>query len=403
MENVAQLRSPRFEPRVYGVGAWTRHLHFAYDLVAALRPGVLLELGTDRGESYFAFCQSAAENETRTRCFAVDTWRGDAQAGGYDETTFREVSEHNAAHYAAFSTLIRANFDAALTRFADESIDVLHLDGLHTESAVRHDLEFWLPKLRTGGILMLHDVDVRQRDFGVWKLWDELRGAGRSFTFHEGPGLGVWQKSIARQLPFPLEDLLGAAPERTEKITEFYRDRANELLQSMEQQWRDGSIVTSTFARQTIIQVFHSTNGQHSEENSVFARIGHGEWKDVSILLPDDAGAAPLRIDFVTAFTVIEISSIRLVCAQQPVFVAARESSFAQVAVKGDAKRLVNDEYLRIEVNGSDPQLYLPPHPISGSLCRYCLEMRIRVSARIPTADRAGLKENAACRVEGRV
>src|SRR4051812_34899037 len=60
------LPSRNFQPLVYGVGAWTSHLHFAYDLVALLQPRLVVELGVDRGESFFAFCQSAAENKTRT-------------------------------------------------------------------------------------------------------------------------------------------------------------------------------------------------------------------------------------------------------------------------------------------------------------------------------------------------
>src|SRR4029077_16809866 len=89
------LPSRQFRPRIYGVGAWPDHIFFAYDLAALERPRTLVELGTDRGESYFAFCQSAAENQTATRCFAVDTWKGDAQSGFYDETTFEQVCLHN--------------------------------------------------------------------------------------------------------------------------------------------------------------------------------------------------------------------------------------------------------------------------------------------------------------------
>ena len=113
-----QLASCNFQPRIYGVGAWTSHLHFACDLVAEMKPRVLVELGVDRGESYFAFCQAAAENETGTRCFGIDTWQGDQHAGGYDETTFDEVSAHNAAHYANFSALRRSTFAEALNEFA---------------------------------------------------------------------------------------------------------------------------------------------------------------------------------------------------------------------------------------------------------------------------------------------
>src|SRR6478672_39786 len=98
------LPSRHFEPQVYGVGAWTPHLAFACDLVAVLKPKLLVELGVDRGESYFAFCQSAVEHETGTQCFGIDTWQGDQHAGGYDETTFQQVSEHNESNYAAFSS-----------------------------------------------------------------------------------------------------------------------------------------------------------------------------------------------------------------------------------------------------------------------------------------------------------
>src|SRR6266513_4039963 len=164
------LPSRDFSPAIYGVGAWTDHLHFAYDLVAAMKPRLLVELGVDRGESYFAFCQAALENKTGTRGFGIDTWRGDEHAGGYDETTFAQVSEHNRDNYESFSTLLRSSFDDALTRFEKESIDVLHLDGLHTETAVRHDVDSWLPKILPGGILLLHDVDVQTKDFGVWKI-----------------------------------------------------------------------------------------------------------------------------------------------------------------------------------------------------------------------------------------
>ena len=127
------LPSLKFQPRVYGVGAWTAHVFFAYDLVALERPASLVELGTDRGESYFSFCQSVAENRTGTHCFAVDNWKGDAQSGLYEEITFTQVEAHNRMHYAAFSTLLRKSFDAAVTGFEDGKIDILHLDGFHSD------------------------------------------------------------------------------------------------------------------------------------------------------------------------------------------------------------------------------------------------------------------------------
>ncbi|MFN2475452.1 MAG: class I SAM-dependent methyltransferase [Chthoniobacterales bacterium] len=381
----AELPSRHFKPRIYGVGAWTDNLHFAYDLVATVQPRLLVELGTDRGESYFAFCQSVAENSTGTRCFAVDTWQGDKQAGGYDETTFREVSAHNAEHYAGFSKLLRCTFDEALEQFDSDNIDLLHLDGLHTEDAVRHDLNAWLPKIRPGGILLMHDVAVRVRDFGVWKVWDELRTRGRSYTFTDGPGLGVWQKPPCVGLPVPAEALFGGAEPLARSLDTYYQTRAREIQELIAQRWRDATIGQTAAGSQSIIQVFYTSDGTHREEASVLARIGHEEWKQVLIPLPKGAGAAPLRIDFVSPLTTIDVASVELISDGSALFAADSASAFEAVAVAGDAERLPHRRYLRLKITGIDPQLYLPAiETHSEANLRVVLNLRV---SRSPPAE----------------
>lgn len=375
----ADLPSRHFEPRIYGVGAWTGHLHFAYDLVAAVRPRFLVELGVDRGESYFAFCQAAQENKTGTGCFGIDTWRGDQHAGDYDETTFAQVSAHNRENYEGFSTLVRSRFDAALGSFLPESIDVFHLDGLHTEAAVRHDLEAWLPKIRPGGLLLLHDVDVRTKEFGVWKIWAELQERGRSWTFHDGPGLGVWQKPPASTLPGFLEQLLAPPNEWNETLAKYYAARADEIQKKIAEHWRDGTIRQTPFAQQTIIQVFYTGDGCHREEDSVYARVGHGEWKDARIELPRDAVASPLRIDFVSALTTIEIASIRVTKGTTTYLIADAETGFAMIRIGGDAQPLPDARLLRLRVTGIDPQLYLPAIELPADEAPIVLQIRLRV------------------------
>lgn len=376
----ADLPSRHFEPRIYDVGAWTNHLHFAYDLVDALRPRLLVELGVDRGESYFAFCQSAVENQTGTRCFGVDTWRGDQHAGGYDETTFAQVSGHNRTNYETFSTLIQASFDEALKRFEPESIDVIHLDGLHTESAVRHDVDSWLPQVRPGGVVLLHDVDVENRNFGVWKVWADLRERGRSWTFHDGPGLGVWQKPPALELPGFLDKLLAPPNEANAALAAYYRERAAELQRKIGEHWRDGTIRQTPFAQQTIIQVFYSTDGAHREEDSVLARVGHEGWKEVRIELPPGASASPLRIDFVTPLTTIDLASIRLTKGGSTYFFAPEETGFDSIAFRGDVERLAHSTALRLKITGVDPQMFLPAMALPPGEEPLLLYLHLRVT-----------------------
>ncbi len=374
-ETILDLPSANFTPLLFGLGAWTPHLHFAYHLVTALKPRVLVELGTDRGESYFTFCQAAAENGTGTRCFAVDTWRGDEHSGAYDETTFEEVSAHNRAHYAEFSILLRARFEDALAQFAPESIDLLHLDGLHTESAVRADLAAWLPKLAPGAILLMHDAAVRARGFGVWKVWEEMCRSDRTYTFAEGPGLGLWQKPP----PGSVAAAFGRTFRAPEDLTRYYHERAEDVQRTIWQAWQDGTIRQCAIALQTTLQLFHTHDGAHSEENSVTTRVGHDEWKDVVLRLPRGAGAAPLRLDFYSAFTVIDLSELEVLSANETLFVAQNLADFDRIRVEGDARRLPHTEHLRVQITGVDPQLYLPPLPVSATE-ELSLKLRLRVS-----------------------
>lgn len=172
--------------------SWVGHMPFSFFLVDQLKPKILVELGTHTGNSYFSFCQSVASNKTNTKCYAVDTWQGDEHAGSYSEEIYEKVFQHNEENYKTFSNLMRMTFDEAVDKFEDRSINLLHIDGLHTYEAVKHDFKTWLPKMADGGVVLFHDTQVRERDFGVWELWAELKQFySLSIEFRHSNGLGV--------------------------------------------------------------------------------------------------------------------------------------------------------------------------------------------------------------------
>lgn len=202
--------------------AWTEHLPFAFWVIQALRPRSLVELGTHLGTSYFGFCQAVARFGTDTACYAIDTWQGDEHAGFYGDDVFNTVTAYNTANFSGFSTLVRSTFEEAAPYFSEGSIDLLHIDGCHSYEAVRKDFESWLPMLSDRGLVLMHDTNVRERDFGVFRFLEELRSDYPVFEFRHGHGLGV--VGVGSDLPDEILDLLAAsdASERSRDIRKIF-------------------------------------------------------------------------------------------------------------------------------------------------------------------------------------
>jgi hypothetical protein len=209
-------RSMFWKPARHAVSAWIEHVPFAFWLVDVLRPGVIVELGTHSGVSYSAMCQAVQSLGLATSCFAVDNWKGDEHSGFYDESVYWDFRAFHDRHYNAFSRLVRSTFDEALPHFEDGTIDLLHIDGLHTYDAVRHDFESWLPKLSANAIVLLHDTNVRESTFAVHRLWREISSARSRFEFTHGNGLGVL--AIGKDYSDPLSFLLESEAGDKEKM-----------------------------------------------------------------------------------------------------------------------------------------------------------------------------------------
>ncbi len=199
------LIDPALEPlfqrptRLGADSAWYGHLPFASWIMRAARPSVFVELGTHAGISYAGFCEAVLSCHLPTRCVAIDSWQGDEHAGFYGESVYEEFSRFHDQRFGGFSRLLRCRFDQALERFPDAGphgtaqggIDLLHIDGRHLLSDITEDFRSWLPKLSARAVVLLHDTNVRERDFGVWRFWETLRGCYPSFEFLHAHGLGV--------------------------------------------------------------------------------------------------------------------------------------------------------------------------------------------------------------------
>ncbi|MCL5773830.1 MAG: class I SAM-dependent methyltransferase [Firmicutes bacterium] len=171
---------------------WAGHKYFAYDLVRNLKPERVVELGTYKGTSFFSFCQAVKDGDIKTELVAVDTWRGDKHSGYYDNSVYNHVIKVKNTYYSELKIhFLRKTFDKAAREFDNNSIDILHIDGLHTYQAIKHDFDNWHQKTRRNGVILLHDTAERMKDFGVYKLWNELENKFNTISFTHSHGLGV--------------------------------------------------------------------------------------------------------------------------------------------------------------------------------------------------------------------
>lgn len=210
------LSGPSFwEPQLVVDSAWIEHTPFAFWIIDALRPRRLVELGAHNGQSYLAFCQAIDRLDLNTSAFAVDTWEGDVHSGTYGAEVLRDLRLEHDSRYARFSQLLQMTFAEAAGVIEDGTVDLLHIDGRHFEDDAWEDFNIWESKLSAGAVVLMHDTQVRERGFGVYKVWAEIRTRYPSFEFTHGHGLGVLA--------------IGEVPESIQRLTQLRGDGVSQV------------------------------------------------------------------------------------------------------------------------------------------------------------------------------
>ncbi|TPJ73713.1 class I SAM-dependent methyltransferase [Mesorhizobium sp. B2-5-13] len=242
--------------------AWFGHIPFAHWVVGAAKPRVLVELGTHEGVSYSAFCSAVARMQLATRCYAVDTWQGDEQAGFYEDSVFQKLSTYHDPLFGRFSSLLRTTFDEAHSHFSDNSIDILHIDGFHSYEAVRHDFETWRDKLSDHAVVLFHDTNEFGEGFGVHRLWAELESEYPSFEFLHSHGLGVL--CVGSASPQAILSLCN--------LSERDSDQLRQRFDLLGTRWAAGSQNTRLAS---LLQLEHQAGMQHLHERERLAAEVH--------------------------------------------------------------------------------------------------------------------------------
>jgi hypothetical protein len=161
---------PRINPRRYALSQFPKN-------------GVGAEIGVHQGD----FSQQILEIAKPKKLFLIDPWKyftdpkhARSMYGG--ERASQEIMDERHASVAArmdqqiadgVVEIRRETSAAAAVRFPDQFFDFVYVDGDHTYEGVKEDLRLYMPKIRSGGLLIGDDY----RDgwgVGVVKAFHEL-------------------------------------------------------------------------------------------------------------------------------------------------------------------------------------------------------------------------------------
>lgn len=142
-------------------------------ILASRRPMRIVEIGTFRGGTLWAWCKVAAVDAL---IVSVDLPGGPFGGGGYEPTELRAF-----AHERQTLTLVQADSHAADTlgvveRAVAGPVDFLFVDGDHTYDGVSSDYSMYSPLVANDGLIAFHDiVPGRPEHTGdVPRFWREL-------------------------------------------------------------------------------------------------------------------------------------------------------------------------------------------------------------------------------------
>jgi predicted O-methyltransferase YrrM len=120
----------------------------------------VVEIGSWKGRSTIALASGAAARPGGGVVYAIDPHRGGVPHRITGEPDSYEAFLHNLERAGVRDVVepLRATSREARPSVADDSVDVLFIDGSHRYDDVLDDLDAWRPALRVGAHVAMHDA-----------------------------------------------------------------------------------------------------------------------------------------------------------------------------------------------------------------------------------------------------
>lgn len=170
------------------------------DLVIKIKPKVVVEIGVFGGKSLVPMACALKENKCG-KIYGIDPWSSLESAEGMEGANKEYWSkiDHDAILQGLISKInfYNLNNQIELIRSTSENaqiirrIDMIHIDGNHSEKTSYNDVTKWVPQVKKGGIIIFDDVNWSTTDLAVQWLNQHCTKAGE---FHGDNVWGIWIK-----------------------------------------------------------------------------------------------------------------------------------------------------------------------------------------------------------------
>ena len=143
------------------------------------RASLCVEIGTFGGSSLVPQALALQHNGSG-KIYGIDPWSTDAaleemqkaeNVEWWSKVNLEQIYKHCQRHVAMlqlqpYVQLLRDKAENVVDTFADGSIDLLHIDGNHSEALSYKDAVLYLPKVAKGGIVFFDDIHWNDSDEG---------------------------------------------------------------------------------------------------------------------------------------------------------------------------------------------------------------------------------------------
>ena len=171
------------------------------DLVMLTNPQTVVEIGVFGGKSLLPMAEAVKQLKNGGKVYGIDPWEAHESEKGMEDVNknwwasinYEKILKDMMDHFEDWKLLDTITIIRKSSADAPEipNIDILHIDGNHSDEASMIDVLKWVPLVRKGGFIVFDDIDWSNS--GEAKKWLDVNCV-RVAQIHDTNQWAIWVK-----------------------------------------------------------------------------------------------------------------------------------------------------------------------------------------------------------------